>query len=144
MLIPMKTAVPFFFFVSSLFIACSSDEADILPGSWKMIRIETLNGELIQAKKSSDVKGDVILELQEAFPTAFTGRAVCNSFQGNFEISEKKELMIEKFSTTYVSCPSWGHAFENRIRKVISYDISKQKYLYLILEDERMVFQKIR
>lgn len=122
---------------------CTLEDNDILPGAWKLIRVETLTGDLIQIKQSSDVKGDVILELPKPFPTSFTGEAVCNKIHGEIELIGNKEIKVVKFGGTRKYCPAWGSSFENRIRNVISYDISGRKYLYLFLEEERMVFKKV-
>jgi heat shock protein HslJ len=132
------------FLIFTILIACNTEDSDILPGKWKLIRIETQKGKLIQTPTSSDVKGDVILELPEAFPTEFTGVAVCNRFQGAFSTLGGQDLKTEKYWTTYAYCPAWGHAFEERVRKVERYEIRTKEYLYLILDEERMVFKKVK
>ncbi len=131
------------FLASFLFTACTLDNADILPGDWKLIRIETLAGDLIQVKQPSDVKGDVILKLPNPFPTTFTGKAVCNEIFGEIEVIGNQEIKVTRFGGTLIYCPTWGHAFEDRMRNVTSYEISGKKYLYLLLEEERMVFKKV-
>lgn len=131
------------FILLGMIASCKQEEISALPGKWKMVGIASAEGKVFFVKPSNE-KGDVILEFPAVFPTSFTGKAVCNEFWGEFETLGGRNLKVEKYGGTQVYCPSWGTAFEDRISSVNSYKISNDRILYLNLEEERMVFFKIK